>query len=82
MIGRALIAAAVMVAFTSPAGAFYCPKNVKAVNAAIGKSSLGAGAKATVKMLSAAGLAQHKAGDPRAAVKTLAEAMRTLVGGM
>ena len=83
MIGRALIAAAVVaVAFTSPAGAFYCPKNVKAVNAAIGKSSLSAGDKAKVKSLSDNGLAQHKAGDHRAAVKTLAEAMRMLVGSM
>ncbi len=82
MIGRALIAAAVMVAFTSPAGAFYCPKIVKAVNAAIGKSSLSAGDKAKVKSLSDNGLAQHKAGDHRASVKTLAEAMRMLVGSM
>ena len=82
MIGRALIAAAVVVAFTSPAGAFYCPKNAKAINAAIGKSSLGAGDKAKVQALSAKGIAQHKAGDHRASVKTLAEAMRMLVGGM
>ena len=82
MIGRALIAAAVVVAFTSPAGAFYCPNNVKAINAAIANSSLGAGDKAKVKSLSDTGLAQHKAGDHTASVKTLAEAMRMLVGGM
>ncbi len=82
MIGRAIIAAAVVVAFASPAGAFYCPKNVKAINAAIGNSSLGAGDKAKVQALSAKGIAQHKAGDHKASVKTLAEAMRMLVGGM
>ena len=38
MFGRTLIAAAVVVAFASPAGAFYCPKNVKSINAAIGHS--------------------------------------------
>ena len=82
MIGRALIAAAVVVAVASPAAAFCCPKNVKAINAAIAKSSLGAGDKANVKSLSDKGFAQHKAGDHRAAVRTLAEAMRTLVGSM
>jgi hypothetical protein len=82
MIGRALIATAVVVAFTSPAGAFHCPKNVKAINAAIGNSNLSAGDKAKVKSLSDEGFAQHKAGDHRASVKTLAEAMRMLVGGI
>ncbi len=82
MFGRALIVAAVVVAFASPAVAFYCPKNVKAINAAIGNSSLSAGDKAKVKSLSDKGFEQHKAGDHRAAVKTLAEAMRMLVGGM
>ncbi len=53
-----------------PAGAFYCPKNLKAINAAIGNSSLGAGDKAKVKSLSDKGFAQHKAGDHRAPVKT------------
>ena len=38
--------------------------------------------KAKVKSLSDKGLAQHKAGDHKASVKTLAEAMRMLVGGM
>ena len=82
MFGRTLIADAVVVAFASPAGAFYCPKNVKSINAAIGHSSLGAADQATVKSLSDKGFAQHKAGDHRASVKTLAEAMRLLVGGM
>ncbi len=82
MMGRAIIAAVVVVAFASPVGAFYCPKNVKAINAAIGNSSLGAADKAKVKSLSDEGFAQHKAGDHKASVKTLAEAMRLLVGGM
>ena len=82
MIKSLLITAVVAVAISSPAVAFYCPKNVKAINAAIAKSSLGAGDKANVKSLSDKGFAQHKAGDHRAAVRTLAEAMRTLVGSM
>ena len=58
------------------------PKNATAINAAIAKSSLGAGDKAKVRSLSATGIAQHKAGNHKASVKTLAEAMRMLVGGM
>ena len=39
MTGRSLLAAAVLVAFTTPALAFYCPKNVGAIDAALAKGS-------------------------------------------
>ncbi len=84
MIKRSLIAVAVAVssAAFSPAQAFYCPKNVKAIDAALGKSNLGADQKAKVKGLRDSGLAQHKSGDHRGAVKSLAEAVRIILNNM
>ena len=86
MIKRSLIAAAVAVAVSSaafsPAQAFYCPKNVKAIDAALGKSNLNADQKAKVKGLRDNGQAQHKSGDHRGAVKSLAEAVRIILNNM
>ena len=82
MIGRALIAAAVVVAVASPAAAFYCPKNVKAIDAALSKARLNADQKAKVQGLRDRGNAQHKAGNHRAAVKRLAGAVRIILATM
>ena len=86
MIKRSLIAAAVAVAVSSaafsPAQAFYCPKNVKAIDAALGKSNLNADQKAKVKGLRDSGLAQHKAGDHKEGQKITAEAMRIILNKM
>ncbi|MCH8834828.1 MAG: hypothetical protein IH925_02665 [Proteobacteria bacterium] len=86
MIKRSLIAVAVAVAVSSaafsPAQAFYCPKNVKAIDAALGKSMLSADQKSKVKGLRDKGLAQHKAGDHKGAVKSLAEAVRIILNNM
>ena len=86
MIKRSLIAAAVAVAVSSaafsPAQAFYCPKNVKAIDAALGKSNLNADQKAKVKGLRDSGLAQHKAGDHKEGQKITAEAMRIILNNM
>lgn len=83
MIKRSLIAAAVAFAVStmawSPAQAYYCPKNAKAIDAALAKSSLSAAMKAKVKELRDKGMAHHSGGDHTAAVKSLAEAMRILV---
>ncbi len=86
MIKRSLIAVAVAVAISSaassPAEAFYCPKNVKAIDAALGKSMLSGGQKSKVKGLRDKGLAQYKAGDHQGAVGSLAEAMRFILHRM
>ena len=90
MIKRSLIAAAVAVAVSSavisPAEAFYCPKNVKAIDGALGKPwaevNLSADEKSKVKGLRDKGLAQHSAGDHKAAVISLAEAARIILNKM
>ena len=86
MIKRSLIAAVVAVAFSSaafsPAEAFYCPKNVKAIDAALGKSMLGADQKSKVKALRDKGLAQHKAKNHKDGQKFTAEAMRIILNNM
>ncbi len=86
MIKRSLIAAAVAVAVSSaafsPAQAFYCPKNVKAIDAALGKSNLSADQKSKVKGLRDKGLARHKAGDHKEGQKITAEAMRIILNNM
>jgi hypothetical protein len=86
MIKRSLIAVAVAVAVSSaaisPAQAFYCPKTVKAIDAAVDKSNLGAAKKSEVRALRNKGLAQHKDGDHKGAVKSLAEAVRIILNNM
>ncbi len=82
MIGRTILAAAIVVFMVTPGLAFYCPKNVKAIDAALGKSMLGADQKSKVKGLRDKGLAQHKAGDHKGAVKSLAEAVRIILNNM
>ena len=77
MIGRTLLAAAIVALVATPASAFYCPKNVKAIDAALAKQEMSA-----VKALRDEGEKLHKAGDHKGAVKKLAEAMRMLVTPM
>ena len=80
MIGRTLIAAAVVVLVGTPALAFHCPKDVKAIDAALAKQ--GAKAPVNVKALRDEGDTLHKAGKHKEAVGKLAEAMRILLGSM
>lgn len=80
MIGRTLIAAAVVVLVATPALAFHCPKDVKAIDAALAKQ--GASASSKVKALRDEGEQLHKAGKHKASVGKLAEAMRMLLGSM
>ena len=86
MIKHSLIAVALAVAVSfaaaAPAEAFYCPKNVKAIDAALGKSTLSDDQKSQVKGLRDKGLAQHKAGKHKESVKSLAEAVRIILDNM
>ena len=76
------LAGAVSFAEAAPANAFYCPKNVKAIDAALSKSMLSADLKSKVKGLRDEGEAQHKAGEHKASVKSLAEAVRIILNNM
>lgn len=86
MIKHSLIAVAVAVAVSfaasAPAEAFYCPKNVKAIDSALSKSMLSADQKSKVKGLRDKGLAQHKAGNHKESVTSLAEAVRIILNNM
>ena len=82
MFARSLLVAAVVVAFSSPAFAFYCPKQAKAIDAALSTASLSAAQKAEATALSTKGLALHGSGDHTGAVKSLAAATRIILGGM
>ena len=74
MIGRTILAAAMVVAISAPAAAFYCPKNVAAIDAALAKNP-----NPEVQKLRDEGDALHKAGKHKESVKALAAAMRKLV---
>ena len=90
MIKHSLIAAAVAIAVSSaaisPAQAFYCPKNVKAIDTALDKPwaqvNLSADQRSKVKGLRDKGLARHKAGDHKEGQKITAEAMRIILNNM
>ena len=88
MFVRSLLVAAVLVAFSAPASAYYCPKTGKAIADALSKNWKANGPRlsgaqiAEVKELRDQGMAQHSGGDHTAAVKALAEATRIILGRM
>ncbi len=79
MLGRSLLAATLLVAFSAPALAFHCPADVKAIDNALPKSSLSDTQKAEVTKLRNEGEAQHKAGKHKESVNVLAKAMRMVL---
>lgn len=79
MLGRFLVIAIMLVAFSTPALAFHCPADIKAIDHALPKSSLDDAQKAEVMKLRDEGEAQHKAGKHKESVDTLAKAMRMLL---
>ena len=82
MIKRSLIAAALVAAMSSPALAFPCPLDVKAIDAALATSTLMSAKKAEVEDLRDQGEAQHKAGKHKDSVGSLAKAMRIILNNM
>jgi hypothetical protein len=69
----------VALAFASTSAlAFHCPKDMKAIDAALPKAKLSAEQMAEVKKLRAEGEALHKAGKHQESVDTLAKAMDIL----
>ncbi len=63
-------------AFTSPALASHCPKDVKKINAAMSK--IGTKKMNMAKDAAAKGLSLHKAGKHGESIKVLHEAMEAL----
>ncbi len=74
------VATAVVLAFVStPALAGHCPKDVKLIDAALGKNpSLSSSQMSEVKKLRDEGNALHKSGKHGAALEALHKAMGTL----
>jgi len=64
---------------SASAFAFHCPKDMKAIDAALAKKpSLSAAQMSEVKKYRAEGEALHKAGKHQESVDTLAKAMKIL----
>jgi len=82
MIGRSLLAAVALVALATPALAFHCPADIAAIDHALAKANLSSAQKAEVKALRDQGEAQHKAGQHKESVDTLAQAMRLILNEM
>jgi hypothetical protein len=71
--------AAAMIFASGAAFAFHCPKDMKAIDAALAKNpTLSAAQMSEVKKQRAEGEALHKAGKHQESVDTLAKAMKTL----
>ena len=81
MLKRILTVAALGLALSGTALAGHCPKDAKAINDALARSTLDDAAKAEIQAMSDKGMELHKAGDHRGSEKVLAEAMRTLLSG-
>ena len=80
MMKRFILAAAATFIFMAPVQASHCPSDMAKIDAILPlkMSSLSADKVAKIKSLRSTGEAQHKAGDHKSSVKTLAEAMKML----
>lgn len=78
MIKRLLAAATVVVLSTAPVLAGHCPKDVKAIDAALSKASLSSSQMSEVKKLRDSGAGLHKSGKHDDALADLHEAMDVL----
>ncbi|HAD88374.1 MAG TPA: hypothetical protein DCG48_13520 [Rhodospirillaceae bacterium] len=75
----AAFVAAVFAGSAAPAFAFHCPRDMKAIDAALAKQpKLSADQLAQVAKLRAEGEALHKSGDHKGSVDTLKKAMEIL----
>ena len=76
---RILVAAAVVVAMTSPAFAKHCPKDVKIIDQSLPKATgLNEMQMTQVKALRDKGAAFHKSGKHGESIKVLHEAIKVL----
>ena len=82
MLRKTLLAGAALMLAATPALAFHCPKDAKAIEAGLAKSSLGGAQKAEIAALKDQGMSLHGAGKHDEGQKVLADAMRRLLTGM
>ncbi len=76
---RILVAAAVVVAMTSPAFAKHCPKDVEIINQSLPKAKgLNNMQMTEIKALRDKGAAYHKSGNHGESIKVLHEAIKIL----
>ncbi|OGA52824.1 MAG: hypothetical protein A3G24_01160 [Betaproteobacteria bacterium RIFCSPLOWO2_12_FULL_62_13] len=75
---RSIMIAAILAFASSTAFAFQCPKDMKAIDAALPKAKLSAAQMADVKKYRAEGEKLHKAGKHKESVDTLAKARKIL----
>ena len=75
---RTILMAAGLAFMSSPAFAFHCPKEMKAIDAALPKAKLSEAQMAEVKKYRAEGETLHKAGKHQDALDTLAKAKKML----
>jgi len=76
---KRIIVGTALALLSSTALAFHCPKDMKAIDAALAKNpSLSAEQMSQVKKYRADGEALHKAGKHQESVDTLAKAMKIL----
>lgn len=75
---RMILIAAGLALASGSAFAFHCPKDMKAIDAALPKAKLSAAQMAEVKKYRAEGEALHKSGKHQESVDTLAKAMKIL----
>ncbi len=76
---RIILIAFLAAGLASPALAGQCPKDMKAIDAALAKNpQLSADQSAEIKKMRAEGAKLHKSGNHAGAVETLAKAMKIL----
>lgn len=79
MVKIGLTSVAILLLLSTPVLAFHCPKDIKAINTALARSTLSATTQSKVKKLRDEGEALHKAGKHKEATDKLSEAMRMLL---
>ena len=82
MLKRTFATATVLAFLSAPALAAHCPKDVKAIDAALGHAKLSATNMTKVKALRDEGAALHKAKKHKDSVGKLSEAMRIILNNM
>ena len=82
MLKRTFATATVLACLSAPALAAHCPKDVKAIDAAMSKVKLSAANMTKVKALRDEGAALHKSKKHKASVGKLSEAMRIMLNNM
>ncbi len=75
---RSMVVAIGLTLASSTAFAFHCPKDMKAIDAALPKAKLSAAQMTEVKKYRAEGETLHKAGKHQESVDTLAKAKKLL----